>query len=233
MRPTREIGRRAGILWLLQVVTGGPAMLYVRSSVLVPGDAAATAARVTGSEPLFRAAIVGTLLSQVFFFFLGLTLFHLFEEVDRRLARVLVASVLTSAAISVVNTGNHLGALIVLSQADFLKVFDPAQLKAMAMVFLRLAYSVGQGLLEIFWVPYYVSFGLLIIRSRSLPKIFGILLTIMGVGFAVNLFQKFLIPRFHPAVFTQVAMALGALGGIPTMLWLLVRGAKEPAAARS
>ena len=94
------------------------------------------------------------------------------------------------------------------------------------MIFLRLANSFGQGLLEIFWTPYYLSFGLLIIKSRFLPKIFGILLMIMSVGFAINIFTKFLIPHFYPAIFTQLAMSLGALGGIPTMLWLLIKGAK-------
>jgi len=52
------------------------------------------------------------------------------------------------------------------------------------------------------------------------------LLMIMSVGFAINVFTKFLIPQFYPAIFTQLAMGLGALGGIPTMLWLLIKGAK-------
>jgi hypothetical protein len=29
-------------------------------------------------------------------------------------------------------------------------------------------------------------------------------------------------------MFTQLAMTLGALGGIPTMLWLLIKGARTP-----
>jgi len=33
-------------------------------------------------------------------------------------------------------------------------------------------------------------------------------------------------------LFTQVAMGLGALGAIPTMLWLLVRGLALPLAGR-
>ena len=86
--------------------------------------------------------------------------------------------------------------------------------------------STGQGLLEIFWTPYFLSIGLLIIRSRFLPKIFGILLMIMSIGFALNVFTKFLIPQFYPAIFTQLAMSLGALGELPTMLWLLIKGAK-------
>jgi hypothetical protein len=105
-------------------------------------------------------------------------------------------------------------------------VFNAEQLNAMAFTFLRLANSAGQGLLEIFWVPYYFSFGLLIIKSKFLPKILAILLMFMGFGFAINIFEKFLFPQFFPTLFSQIAMLGGALGGIPTMFWLLIKGAK-------
>jgi hypothetical protein len=225
MNSTKNTARLAGLLWFVSAVTGGLGLSYLRSSVIVVGDAAATAANIVASESLFRAAIVSTLFSQIFLFFLGLTLFHLFKEVNKALATVCLTSVMMTVAIAVVNALNLFGALLVLSQADYLKVFNPEQLNAMAMIFLRLANS-GQGLLEIFWTPYYFSFGLLIIRSRFLPKILGILLMIMSVGFAINILTKFLIPQFYPAIFTQLAMGLGALGGIPTILWLLIKGAK-------
>jgi hypothetical protein len=221
-------GRRAGLLWLLTTVTGGFGLFYVRSHVIVPGDAAATAGNIMASEPLYRAAIVSSLVSQVFQFFLGLTLFDLFKEVNKRLATVVLASVLMSVGVAVVNMLNYFGALLLLSRAEFLKVFAPVQLEATAFVLLRLANGSGQGLLEIFWAPYYVSFGLLVIRSRFLPKVLGILLMLMGAGFAVNILQKFLVPQFSPAIFTQLAMTLGALGGVPTMLWLLIKGANAP-----
>lgn len=226
MNSTQNTARLAGLLWFLSAITGGFGLFYVRSSVIVIGDSSATAANIVASEFLFRAAIVSSLLSQVFLFFVGLALFHLFKEVNRVLATVCLTSVMMTVAIAVVNALNLFGALLVLSPADYLKVFNSEQLNAMTMIFLRLANSFGQGLLEIFWTPYYFSFGLLIIRSRFLPKIFGILLMIMSVGFAINVFTKFLIPQFYPAIFTQLAMALGALGAIPTMLWLLIKGAK-------
>ena len=115
-----------------------------------------------------------------------------------------------------------------MSQGDFLKAFNTEQLNALALFLLRQANGTGQGLLEIFWIPYYFSFGLLVIRSGYLPRILGILLMIMSAGFAINLLDKFLVPQFYPAVFTQLAMALGAIGAIPTMLWLLIKGAREP-----
>jgi hypothetical protein len=49
----------------------------------------------------------------------------------------------------------------------------------------------------------------------------------MSAGYAINVLTKFLAPHFYPATFTTLAMALGALGGVPTMFWLLIRGAKE------
>ena len=198
--------------------------MSIRSNVIVPGDTAATASNILAYEFLYRAAIVSGLFSHIFLFFLGLTLFHLFRDVDKRLATVLVASMMISVAIAVVNTLNHFGALLILSRADFLNVFNPEQLNALAFILLRLANGPGQGLLELFWVPYYFSFGLLILRSKFLPAIFGILLMIMGSGFALNVIEKFLLPQFYPALFTQLAMFGGALGGIPTMLWLLIKG---------
>ena len=51
-------------------------------------------------------------------------------------------------------------------------------------------------------------------------------LMIMSVGYAINVFTKFLIPQFYPAMFTQLAMTLGAVGGLPTMLWLMIKGAR-------
>jgi hypothetical protein len=216
--------RLAGLLWFLAAVTGGFSLFYVRSQVIVAGDAAATAANIMASEFLFRAAIVSNLFSQVFLFFFGLTAYHLFKEVNKALATVFLTSVMMTVAIAVVNALNNFGALLVLSQADYLKAFTPEQLNAVAMIFLRLNNSFGQGLLEIFWAPYFFSFGLLVIKSRFLPKVLGMLLMSMSVAYAINVLQKFLVPQFYPAAFTRLAMTLGALGGIPTIFWLLLKG---------
>lgn len=226
MTPTKNTGRLAGLLWVLGTFTGGFGLAYMRSKVIVPSDAAATAANLMASVSWFRAAIVGMLLGQVFLFLLGLTLFHLFKGVNKPLATVLLASAMLTVSIAVVNTLNHFGAMMLLSGADFLRVFTAEQLNSLALLLLRQGNGTGQGLLEIFWTPYYLSFGLLVFRSRLLPRVLGVLLMMMAVGFAINILQKFLIPPFHPLMFTRLAMSLGALGGMPTMLWLLIKGAR-------
>ena len=225
MNPTKNTARLAGVLFLWAAVTGGFGLFFIRSYVIVPGDAAATVANLKGAEFLYRAAIVSILVSQMFLFFFGLTLFRLFKEVHKRLATVFLISIMMTVGIGVVNTLNHFGALLVLSGADYLKVFTPEQLNTLAMIFLRQANGSGQGLLEIFWTPYYFSWGLLIVKSKYLPGILGVLLMMMSVGYAINILDKFLIPQFHPVAFTRLAMTLGAIGGIPTIFWLLIKGA--------
>ena len=226
MEASVRTGRLAGLYWLLSAVAGGYGLSFVRGSVIVAGDAAATAANVTGDEFGYRVAIVGILLGQVLMVFFALAIYRLFRESHRPLATVFLTSVLMSVTVAVVNTFNHFGAILVLSQVEYLRAFTTEQLQAMAMVFLRMS-NIGQGLLEIFWVPYFAAFGVLALKSGRLPKYCGVMMLAMSAGFVINLVDKFLVPQFHPALFTQIAMSFGALGGIPTILWLLIKGVRE------
>jgi hypothetical protein len=220
--------RRAGVLWLLATLTGGSALMYVRGHVYVPGDAAATANAILSDVLRFRFAIVGALLSQLAMLFLALELYRVFAPVERGLARVLLVSVAISVVLACANQLPNLVALLWLGPEPYLQAFTLEQRQTLVLMLLRVQNGVGQGLLEIFWTPFYVALGLLVLRTRALPRVFGGLLLLMGAGFAVNLLDKLLVPQFHPAVFTQLAMGLGALGGIPTMLWLLLRGLAAP-----
>lgn len=219
-------GRLAGLLWLLSTVSGGFSMSYIRSNILVSGDPAATATHLAASESLFRMAILSGLCSQLFLFVFGLTLFSIFQDMAPRLARVLLLSVMLTVAVAVINSLNPFAALLLANRPDYVTTFSPEQLNAAAFFFLKIGNSYGQALVELFWVPFFFSFGLLIMKSRFLPALLGFLLLLMSGGYALNLIDKFLTPTFHPGFFTEVAMAFGALGGVTTILWLLIFGTK-------
>jgi hypothetical protein len=91
MDSAKNTARLAGLLWLLAAVPGGFGLFYARSMV-VTGDAAATAANIVAYESSFRAAIVSSLVSQLFMFCFGVILFQLFKEVNKILAIVLFTS---------------------------------------------------------------------------------------------------------------------------------------------
>ena len=222
--------RCAGLLWVLAAVTGGVALSYVRGHVYVPGDPAATAHAMLFDEFRFRLAIVGALVSQLAMLFLALELYRVFAPCGRALARVLLVSMIIGVALACANQLPNLAALLWLKPEPYLRAFTQPQREALALLLLRVQNGVGQGVLEIFWTPFYVAFGLLALRTRALPRVLGLLLVLMGVGFAINIVEKFLVPQFHPEFFTGLAMSLGALGGLPAMVWLLVRGLAVPAA---
>jgi hypothetical protein len=228
MNSSKNTARLAGLLWLLVAVTTGFSLGYVRPKLIVFADAAATVSNIIAFESLFRIAIVSSILSQIFFFFFGLTAFRLFKGVNKTLATVFLSSLLVGVAIGVANSLNNLGALVVVTNPAYLKAFQPEQINALAMTFLRLN-NFGIGLLEIFTAISLFAFGLLIIRSGYLPQVLGILLMIGACAFPINTFTKILFPQFHPALLTQLTMLLNALGPPATILWLLIKGVRHEA----
>jgi len=149
MNPKKKEAHMAGLLYLALAVTGVFSLLYVPSTLIVFGDAATPADNIRSSELLFRAGILSGLVSSVIFVFLALALYRLFKEINRRQAMLMVILVAISVAISFANTINQLGALIALSRADFLSVFDQSELDSLAYLFVRLN-SWGIQIIQIF-----------------------------------------------------------------------------------
>ena len=223
--------RRAGLLWLLATVSGGWALAFIRGRIYMPGDAAATAGAIAANMLVFRCAIVAALVSQLAMLFLALEFFRVFAPIERVLARVLLVSMVVGVGLAVANQLPNLVALLLVGAEPQLQAFSADERASVVLLLLRVQNGAGQGLLEIFWTPFYVALGLLAWRTRALPRVLAVLLVAMGVGFAINILDKLLVPTFAPILLTRMAMALGALGALPTMLWLLVRGLATPVRA--
>ncbi len=133
----QKSARIAGLLYLLLALTGVFSLIYVPSTLIVFGDATATADNITSSELLFRTGILSGLISNVIFVFLVLALYRLLKEISRKQAILMVTLVVISVSTTFVNTCNQIAALIILSGADFLSVFEKPQLDAAAYAFLR------------------------------------------------------------------------------------------------
>jgi len=133
----------------------------------------------------------------------------------------MVALVVASVPVAFVNMLNQLAALHVLTGADYLAVFSRDQLNALMMLFLDLH---GQGLLivEIFWGLWLVPLGLLVMKSRFMPRFLGVLLIIGAVGYCVDFLTRLLFPSFT-AIVAPIAGA-SKFGELAMILWLLIKG---------
>ena len=78
--------RIAGVLYLAIILSGIFAEFFVRSSLIVPGDSAATASNVLASQGLFRLGIAGDLIMILCDVALALLFYVLLKPVSNALA---------------------------------------------------------------------------------------------------------------------------------------------------
>jgi len=101
--PIQKTGRIAAILILVLVVIAPFGMLYLPSTLIVPGDATTTANNVLASEPLFRLGIAGDSVVFLIEIVLSVLLYVLLKPVSKTLALVAAFSRLAMTIIQGIN----------------------------------------------------------------------------------------------------------------------------------
>ena len=224
MGSTKKNARVAGLLYL-SLMTAPLRLIYIPSTLFVPGNANATANNIVAHETLFRLGIASDLLTGTMVIFLTLALHRLFKEVDQDLARlVVILGSLMVTPIYFLNTVNDAAALTLARGASFLSVFGKPQRDALATLFLHLHHA-GVVANELFWGLWLFPFGLLVYRSRFLPRILGIWLMINCFAYVAISFTGILFPQYEQVVFNSAFPAM--LGELAIMLWLLIKGVSE------
>jgi hypothetical protein len=210
--------RLAGFLYLIQAILGIFSLLYVSSSLIVRGDAAATIHNIRASQSLFRLGIVSTFLSQIVGILYVLLLYRLLNRVNKSAAVLMLVFALPGAPLAMLTELTQFGVLQLLSGADYLKVFTAEQLQALAYLFLRL-HNDGINITFIFSGLWLLPLGYLVFKSGFLPRILGVLLVIGGFGYLTDVFSSFLLPGYN----LGIGMFTG-LSEILFLLWLLIKG---------
>jgi hypothetical protein len=225
MSSVKNPGRFAGLLYVLTSIAGFFAMGYVPGKIIVHANATATAKNLTASETLFRLGIAGELIGYAGFIFVALALYDLLKGINRRHALLMVLLIVVSVPIAFVNELNSVAALILVRGADFLSVIEKSQRDALAMLFLNLHFQ-GFVIAEMFSGLWLFPLGLLVYRSRFLPRFLGVWLAIAGFGWVALSLTGILLPQYYDHVYSYSQPAI--LGEVAFMLWLLIKGAKPP-----
>jgi hypothetical protein len=217
MKSIQRTARVVGFLYLM-LFPAAFGLIYVPSRLVVPGDAVATTSKIMASESLFRLGIVSNLLIAIIHIFVVLALYKLLKPVNKNMASLLVIFGLASVPIWMLSEITQLAALLLLSGAEYLKVFTAGQLQALVLLFLNLHES-GVSIAQIFWGLWLFPMGYLVFKSRFLPRVLGILLMIGCFGYVIQSLAAFLWPNFkvNIALFTS-------WGELLLPLWLLIKG---------
>ena len=219
----KKTARIAGLLYLILVITGVFSIVYVSSQIIVQGDAVTTAKNILAKEFLFRAGIINDLISNTIFVFLALVLYRLLEQENRNQAKLMVALVIVQIPVVFIMGAFNLTSLM-LFKGELLQTFELNQRQDLAMLFLKIN-DYGTLTIEMFWGLWLLPFGLLVYKSRFIPRIFGILLIIAGIAYINSSLLSLLFPSYS-AIVNQPTLLLVAIGEISITLWLL-KGVKD------
>jgi hypothetical protein len=222
----RTVARAAGLLYLLIFVTAGFGEGVVRATLVVPGDAAATAANVVAAEGLFRLGVVADLVAFAADAVVAVLLYVLLRPASRTLALVAAALRLVAhPAIASLNTLTQVMALQLLTRPEYQTAFDPAQLQALALLLLT-AHGYGYLLAGIFFGLHLLALGSLLVRSDLFPSVLGVLVAVAGLGYLTESGTVLLVPAYEPVASTVVVVT-AVLGELTLALYLVVRGTRS------
>ena len=218
MNSINKTARIAGLLYLVIAFLAPFGEMFARQSLIVPGDAAATASNIMASEGLFRLGFVSDLIVQMIHIFLVLVLYKLLKPVNKNHALLMVVLGLVGVPIAMLNELNQVAALLLSSGANYLTAFAPDQLQALVPLFLDL-HEQGVFIAQIFWGLWLFPLGYLVFKSGYIPRILGVLLIIGCFGYVIDSFAVFLLPNYEAniSLFTF-------WGEVLLPLWLLIKG---------
>ena len=221
-RSPHRYARIAGILYLAIIASGMFGESYVRGTLIVPGDAAATSAAISASPLLWRAGIAGDLLMHVFDVPVMVVLYYLLRPVSRSLALFATLINLVQTAVLVANKITLMVPLFLLEKSSYLIAFSPEQLHAFSSLAIK-THGYGFGIGLIFFGVACLIRGYLIFKSTYLPKTLGILMLMAGCGYLLNSFALLLAPAFADAIFPGVLIP-AFVGELSLTLWLIIKG---------
>lgn len=212
------VARAAGLAYLSTIIFGLFAELYVRTSIR-GGDAAATAERLQALEELYRLGILADALMLVSYVVVTALLYRLFKPV--------------SATVSLLAALFSMVGIAILAASLSLLVAPLAADPALAGPALRL-HGAAYNLTGLFFGPYCILIGWLVVRSSWVPAWIGVLLMAAGIAFVIDGALELAWPALARQI-PDAVMAISLVGEGALAIWLALlggRGAPAPAGNR-
>ncbi len=204
-----------------------PAFFLLENSI-VRGDAAETASNIMASESLFRLGIASWTVVLVADLVVAWALYIFLKPVDEGVSLLTAWLRLVFVAIGAIAAVNLLSAVGLLSSADDFAAFQPDQLEAQAMLFIK-SYDYGFNVGFVFFGLHILGLGYLIVRSDYIPKVLGVLLIIASVGYFIDSFASLLSSDYanNETLFFVFVAVPAIISEFALTVWLLIRGGKR------
>lgn len=208
----------AGLGLLLMMIPAIFSNYVVIQDLIVPGDAASTAANFLANEPQFRMSILGFTIVAILDVLVSWALYVFFRPVNKSLSLLTAWFRLVYTVILVVAVFNLLDALRLLTDVIHLTLFAAEEIHAQALLSLN-AFNDEWAFALILFGVHLVLLGYLAFKSGYMSKILGILVIVAGLGYLIDSLSGLLFPNLGVAIGLFTFM-----GEILLAIWLLIKG---------
>ena len=213
-------GRILATLYLLVVIGGVIAQMFIADRLIDYNDAARTAANILANTSLYRLGFTIFMLEMAAQMAMIAMFYDLLKPVNRSVARTALIMGLIGSGIKTMARLFYYVPLILLDGASYLSAFPPAQLEALSLTFIKIN-GQGAAIALVFFGFETLLHGWLLFNSEFLPRFLGVLSMIGGIAWLTWLW-----PPLGSQVFMGVAL-FGIVGVIATSGWLLIRGVDD------
>jgi Domain of unknown function (DUF4386) len=224
-RSIRRLTRATGLLYLALAVLGMFSAM-VLESLVVPGDAQATADSILGSRWLFGSSLVTWVVVVLADVAISVTLYLLLRPVSHTLSLLAAALRLVYSAVLAAVLLNLFDAFRLLTGAQGAAGLGESQRQAMALAALD-TFSAGFLLALVLFGVHLLLLGSLLCRSRYVPRVLGALLVAAGVGYIADSLAGLMLAD-HGGLVSAVLLTPAVVGELGLTAWLLLRGVRAP-----
>ncbi len=219
----RQAAKIAGFGLLFMFISG----IFASAS-----EATAVFDAILDSTGTLRKNIVGDLMMLVFDVITALGLYVFLRPVNKSISLLAAWFRLLHVAVYGVSILYLLFVLDLVNGPGGLAELSTDELQTQVMSFLK-GHEYGFRIGLVFFGFHFLLLGYLVIKSDYIPKILGILLTIVGIGYLTNSFTSFLMPNYgdYQTIIQQLVFLPAIIAELSLCLWLLFKGGKTPSIA--
>jgi hypothetical protein len=228
----RKAAKVAGLLYIITFATVVYANFGIHDRLNVAGNAAATAQKILAHETLFRIGIACDLIYSVGLVALLTALYVILKPVSPGLALLSTLWKLVYAVAWLVMSLQFLDALRLVHGAEYLRVFEPERLQALAKLYLAARFDRYYGGLLFYALGGTVA-SYLFLKSRFIPRVLAAAGVIAFAWCAFCAFVFFIFPGFTKLVNLWWFDTPMGLFELALSFWLLFKGLSPSATAEA
>jgi hypothetical protein len=218
MSPKR-IARVAGVFYLLTIVAAIVAQGLIAER-LVSADASITAANIVAHSDMYRFGFTAYMIEMTAQIIMMVLFYELLKPVSRIGSGLAAVIGVVGCGIKAMSRVFFVAPAMLLEGKHYLNTFSAEQLHSLALFYYNLN-EMGAAIAVVFFGFSTLITGWLMIRAKYLPGVLGWFALVGGIGWLT-----FLWPPLGYRLNLYVA-AVGLLGSIATIVWLIFYGVNE------